>query len=1402
MLRVMNEDNNLTYQQAISQPISEDRMRNNKDNSLSRQKRLESYQYGNDETLVTIIRKKPYNIRNKLERKWTAIDRILNPSLYEKFNNDSQHILNTDPDYKTSLTREQLLNIQKSPHRLSLALPYLSNIEEIRAHSLIKGIEFGRGISYFYSEDSRITLTKDDENLLNQRKKRVASLRAKLPEDRTEQENDWCLLDCILYPKLYSEKEVKESLTKYPSYNPENLTTVLYTPKNQLIAEEREMHEIYNIYNPDNVRNNRTKTNCQRTQLLYNLDLAPNILRQGMDCIIASENKQEIFYLAESLLLLKETRVHKFIIPNDIPYTQLEIKIFYKGITNENGYIPGRIGVTLFRELPDEINKVEIGYSNEEDVTLTNQNTVGYISIRHTPEALPLIPGVYEIVINSISRTKYSISAQVNIGEPLEYSIIKNSIKAKHCEQEMNKIKEEIAYIKRSIQLGEWKRKVCEDLLNESLEKAKQYEIDISESQEKLSHSKDYTQLDALEIARNISKLEAQFADEVSILHNRREEFNDIIISLDQMKSALNIRNKIYNEDKQKYCIWKDCIPDIYVLLNQNKSRTELINDLLSYQSIGSTWVAEILKKDLPNMASDAEKIRRTPLDQLSVDDRNWRLYDYVINPDNYPSTFIDPDAYKCGFTQDELIRLKKALPDDLLPNELYLHRLLNKYPDNNPSQNNQGNISTISRSKHACNRSLEEQEWIRLDRVLCPEYYGPGKCEKGDGLDERDLIGDIAPQGPFTLDELLRIKNAKIEDLFDENEVHAKYLLDKYSPEITKIEKSVDNNNIYNNDFNDYNNNVNEKIDVDKKCIELLEEIERVTPCKKEYIDSNVLEGVVQRYQTPILIKLLNEEIEKILRKEIEGRESSENNESRKRTFNFVDVPLTTIDIEEKENLQQQLEKSGITEKDMNNVKPDRRRSSTYEEFAKERLRKSIFRKDNTKYNESTICKACIDICKWKPYYDLEKVTKRCEELEHELVSIKQLPPTVTEIETYVPESVKKGGPHVLNRGDCVLEMQMELKSLERKKKITEVDKELHDVYNSNSPMITIKSIQGSEQTLFKDFAIMSLTICRDKLLAEECAYDTIDSILEWMYEGWHFGEVKSKYSVMGFVPSLSKNKIDVYHPLDSDKNINNNEDNSDNSSLLSKHETIFNKKKESNNKLLNQTERTLKFGIFSLVLEYFRVKVLLRKGEVANTGNKSVFSENKDSEERKEMNKEKYNLEKRLRSIREATNKSIIGQKKRERNISSLDTLQRDKLIKKSILRKKQESAVIKIQSFIRGILSRKITNAIKTLTIEQEAENNLRIAAAICIQRVYRGYKSRLEIKYEKIIVDSMNKRINDTKDKENDEVIDEKIEWYGNEVDVDNEYKEKWKEMIDNPNDNENNNENKEENNNNN
>ncbi len=70
------------------------------------------------------------------------------------------------------------------------------------------------------------------------------------------------------------------------------------------------------------------------------------------------------------------------------------------------------------------------------------------------------------------------------------------------------------------------------------------------------------------------------------------------------------------------------------------------------------------------------------------------------------------------------------------------------------------------------------------------------------------------------------------------------------------------------------------------------------------------------------------------------------------------------------------------------------------------------------------------------------------------------------------------------------------------------------------------IVSLHDHGQLMWREDAIESLTREVDKILAKTAADEVINDMLDWMLEGWVFGERDSSLPIAGYVPALEKTR------------------------------------------------------------------------------------------------------------------------------------------------------------------------------------------------------------------------------------------------------------------------------------
>lgn len=161
---------------------------------------------------------------------------------------------------------------------------------------------------------------------------------------------------------------------------------------------------------------------------------------------------------------------------------------------------------------------------------------------------------------------------------------------------------------------------------------------------------------------------------------------------------------------------------------------------------------------------------------------------------------------------------------------------------------------------------------------------------------------------------------------------------------------------------------------------------------------------------------------------------------------------------------------------------------------------------------------------CQWKPCLDRAMIQKRLRELEAEKIRVKQLPRSDTWVTTQVLTSTMQGGRSHLPRADMMKELQTEIDAAMNDLKLIELDRELHDVHASRTEFVQTVTLHGVPQMAYRGEAIEALDRAVNKVVATKVAVGVVDDILEWMLEGWLFGERESTMKQAGYVPSVNK--------------------------------------------------------------------------------------------------------------------------------------------------------------------------------------------------------------------------------------------------------------------------------------
>ena len=109
--------------------------------------------------------------------------------------------------------------------------------------------------------------------------------------------------------------------------------------------------------------------------------------------------------------------------------------------------------------------------------------------------------------------------------------------------------------------------------------------------------------------------------------------------------------------------------------------------------------------------------------------------------------------------------------------------------------------------------------------------------------------------------------------------------------------------------------------------------------------------------------------------------------------------------------------------------------------------------------------CLACRNRpCIWKNTTNIPKIQDRCTVLRVEINLVKQQDTSIRRLSSDIPLSVKRGGVHTFLREDLLYELDWELQILKAKLHAVDVDKELHDAYNTVDDYISESAGSGVE--------------------------------------------------------------------------------------------------------------------------------------------------------------------------------------------------------------------------------------------------------------------------------------------------------------------------------------------------
>ena len=371
--------------------------------------------------------------------------------------------------------------------------------------------------------------------------------------------------------------------------------------------------------------------------------------------------------------------------------------------------------------------------------------------------------------------------------------------------------------------------------------------------------------------------------------------------------------------------------------------------------------------------------------------------------------------------------------------------------------------------------------------------------------------------------------------------------------------------------------------ISIDQKCQAILAEMQRCQQWEHRHIESSVLHNVNQVFVTKELLSQLEAELDRLLMEQL---------------------------VQEEQMIH----------------------SSSAE---------MIVHESCDEPEDANYCMACnTSPCEWKPSCDVDALTKRKKQLYRELASVQRQQGGKT-VRSSIARSVMNGGDNQFIPSDLIKEISDEIKEIDGSIKLCAIDDELHHAYATASESVTVTSIHGFPTTVQRDAAIRALEFQHNRLIAKELAAETIEGILDWMLEGWFFGERDSTKQTCSVDDSPSfeergtlrskANSIQLSSNADAMRSVNIQRDDDDD---------------------LKRFETTMRYGIFCLTFMYFRsLHLVRREKETWRGAHDAVTMAKRDSlsKERFRMIEEERNIAFRKARMEEAMEKARKGEERK---------------------------------------------------------------------------------------------------------------------------------------------------------
>ncbi|RHY28400.1 hypothetical protein DYB32_006002 [Aphanomyces invadans] len=459
---------------------------------------------------MAVIRAKGVHDRAVDEMQWVALDRLVSPEHYLSLPEQDIEEMRRNPHYQTSLTAAHVQRLLQLPERINLALPFLKSSAEIHAHKLLRQYTKGDGEGVFNAKDVAFApplLIHDLDTAM--RKQLGAVVRQKPLETCTPDEQAWRQCDALLNPPASpSDINVLPDQLPFGMSSVEELRHVTTLSQSDHPAW-KVLHQ-HGSLAPPRVVVVHTLADIvgacvfwcmnRRTIMLSMLVVAAP---EHCTMLVDSNQQAKLMDVAECRLRARQSATHEFRVHTAALH--LSISIVFEGthrpvswvlsaLTRDCvvgsagkftsvGYQVGRLAAMLYYMSGD--TPTPLGQVLYSDVALNTRESLGRVVLRHQPAQVPIAQGTYHIVVGC----PYSIVVNCHLVSPVGDFVKHAKQLALTYQARLPVGRQEIAAHWQSMRLAERKLNLVKDAAADAMAKAKEAEVTVASLHELLHSS-------------------------------------------------------------------------------------------------------------------------------------------------------------------------------------------------------------------------------------------------------------------------------------------------------------------------------------------------------------------------------------------------------------------------------------------------------------------------------------------------------------------------------------------------------------------------------------------------------------------------------------------------------------------------------------------------------------------------------------------------------------------------------------------------------------------------------------------------------------------------------------------------------------------------------------------------